>query len=217
MIVVNLSHWFLSILVWFAVFVTLCKGDPDPIDGFTAVPLNEDNFVLQKPYNVNPSDRYSFKNGVRKLWVYSNDKPFRQDSDTKPRTEIRMKGYDYSDGVWQFEGYGYVPSGTTGVCIMQIFGADNQATSIMLRVYNGQLKYYNTDVIEKNIYNRWFRVNVIHTVGESIIVFINGTQKYVADDQGGSDHYFKFGVYTQEGSSDYMESRWKNVQIYNKY
>ncbi|KAJ4795564.1 Citrate-binding protein [Rhynchospora pubera] len=217
MIVVNLSHWFLSILVWFAVFVTLCKGDPDPIDGFTAVPLNEDNFVLQKPYNVNPSDRYSIKNGVRKLWVYSNDKPFRQDSDTKPRTEIRMKGYDYSDGVWQFEGYGYVPSGTTGVCIMQIFGADNQATSIMLRVYNGQLKYYNTDVIEKNIYNRWFRVNVIHTVGESIIVFINGTQKYVADDQGGSDHYFKFGVYTQEGSSDYMESRWKNVQIYNKY
>ncbi|KAJ4751480.1 Citrate-binding protein [Rhynchospora pubera] len=179
------------------------------------VSLDESNFKLQQPYNLDPSERYSFENGIRKLWVYSNDEPFKQDSDTKPRTEIRMTGYDYSDGVWQFEGYGYVPSGTTGVSIMQIFGADNQATSIMLRVYDGQLKYYNTDVIEDNIYDRWFRVNVIHTVGDSITVFIDGTQKYVADDKGGSDHYFKFGVYTQEGSSDYMESRWKDVQIYN--
>ncbi|KAJ4766675.1 Citrate-binding protein [Rhynchospora pubera] len=237
-------------LLWFAVFVTVCKGDSDPTDGFTAVSLDESNFKLQQPYNLDPSERYSFENGIRKLWVYSNDEPFKQDSDTKPRTEIRMtvikqlqlvniyntdnsslsayqekilytknvifsEGYDYSDGVWQFEGYGYVPSGTTGVSIMQIFGADNQATSIMLRVYDGQLKYYNMDVIEDNIYDRWFRVNVIHTVGDSITVFIDGTQKYVADDKGGSDHYFKFGVYTQEGSSDYMESRWKDVQIYN--
>ncbi|KAJ3703641.1 hypothetical protein LUZ61_007346 [Rhynchospora tenuis] len=188
----------------------------DPTDGFTAVSLNEDNFKLQKPYDVDPSDRYSFENGIRKLWVFSSDNPFKQDSDTKPRTEIRMTGYDYSDGVWQFEGYGYVPSGTTGVSIMQIFGADNQATSIMLRVYNGQLKYYDKDVIEDNIYDRWFRVNVIHTVGGKITVFIDGTQKYEADDKGGSDHYFKFGVYTQEGSSDCMESRWRDVQIYNK-
>ncbi|KAJ4819396.1 Citrate-binding protein [Rhynchospora pubera] len=122
-------------LLRFAVFVTVCKGDSDPTDGFTAVSLDESNFKLQQPYNLDPSERYSFENGIRKLWVYSNDEPFKQDSDTKPRTEIRMTGYDYSDGVWQFEGHGYVPSGTTGVSIMQIFGADNQATSIMLRVY----------------------------------------------------------------------------------
>ncbi|KAJ4751479.1 Citrate-binding protein [Rhynchospora pubera] len=100
--------------VLFAVLLTLCKGGSDPTDGFTAVPLNEDNFKLQKPYNVDPSDRYSFENGIRKLWVYSNDKPFQKESPTEPRTEIRMTGYDYSNGVWQFESYAYIPKKTTG-------------------------------------------------------------------------------------------------------
>lgn len=29
-----------------------------------------------------------------------------------------VPGHDYSSGVWQFEGYGYVPSGTSGVSVM---------------------------------------------------------------------------------------------------
>ncbi|KAK9991228.1 hypothetical protein SO802_026213, partial [Lithocarpus litseifolius] len=45
--------------------------------------------------------------------------------------------------VWQFEGYGFVPNGTTGVCIMQVFGASPPATTLMLRVYNGSLRVYN--------------------------------------------------------------------------
>jgi len=57
--------------------------------------------------------------------------------------------------VWQFEGYGYVPCGTSGVCIMQVFGAGgNHATSLMLRVYNGALYYYREAVIVPNIYDR---------------------------------------------------------------
>ncbi|KAJ4751476.1 Citrate-binding protein [Rhynchospora pubera] len=217
MIAINPSPRFLSTtFVWFAVFITVCKGDPDPTDGFTAVPLDEDNFKKQWPYNVDLSARYSFEYGIRRLWVYSSDKPFKRDSDTKPRTEIRMTGYDYSDGIWQFEGYGYVPNGTTGVSIMQIFGADNYATSFMLHVYDGQLMYYNRKVMEHDIYERWFRLNVIHTVGQGITVFIDGIQKYVANDRGGKDHYFKFGVYMQEDSSYLMESSWRDVKIYNK-
>ncbi|KAJ4751478.1 Citrate-binding protein [Rhynchospora pubera] len=202
--------------VWFALFETLCKGNLDPTDGFSPVPLKEGNFKLQKPYNVDPNKRYSFKNGVRRLWVYSNDKPLNRKSHTKPRTEIKITGYNYSEGVWQFEGFGYIPNGTTGVSIMQIFGATGHATSFMLHVYDGQLKYYDEKVIKDHIYDKWFRVNVIHTVGENIKVFINGIKKYVANDRGGKDHYFKFGVYTQKDSSRYMESRWKNVQIYKK-
>jgi hypothetical protein len=45
--------------------------------------------------------------------------------------------------VWQFEGYGYVPSGTTGVSIMQVFGAGAHATTLMLHVYDGALRYYD--------------------------------------------------------------------------
>lgn len=37
--------------------------------------------------------------------------------------------------MWQFEGHGYVPNGTSGVNIMQVFGATPpRATTLMLSV-----------------------------------------------------------------------------------
>ncbi|KAL6213929.1 hypothetical protein ACLB2K_013368 [Fragaria x ananassa] len=91
----------------------LCSADPT--DGVTLVPLTDENFDLQKPYNEPLDDRYSYKDGVRSFWIYNNDKPFKTDSTTRPRSELRIKGHDYSSGIWQFEGYAYVPSGTSGV------------------------------------------------------------------------------------------------------
>uniref|UniRef100_A0A0E0F9Y9 Alginate lyase 2 domain-containing protein n=1 Tax=Oryza meridionalis TaxID=40149 RepID=A0A0E0F9Y9_9ORYZ len=63
-------------------------------------------------------------------------------------------GYDYSSGVWQFEGTGYVPSGTTGMSIMQVFGSGKTATTLMLHVYDGDLWYYHQQLVETNIYDR---------------------------------------------------------------
>lgn len=124
------------------------------------------------------------------------------------------KGYDYSSGVWQFEGHAYVPSGTSGVCIMQVFGANGRATTLMLRVYNGALMYYRSKVIVDDIYGRWFRVNVIHDVGaKQVKVFIDGALKLTRPDYGGASHYFKCGVYEQNNSSNCMESRWKNIRV----
>lgn len=108
----------------------------------------------------------------------------------------------------------YVPRGTTGVCSMQIFGASVHASILMLRVYNSALKYYQQEVVEDNIYDRWFKVNVIHDTGaHKIKVFIDEALKLIVSDGGRSLHYFKFGVYTQEGSSNYMESRWKGIKV----
>ncbi|XP_061343870.1 citrate-binding protein-like [Gastrolobium bilobum] len=67
-----------------------------PVDltlGFTDLPLNTSNFHHDKPYNLPINQRYSFIDGVHKFW-----------------------GYDYSSGVWQFEGQGFVPNGTSGEC-----------------------------------------------------------------------------------------------------
>ncbi|KAI7752081.1 hypothetical protein M8C21_008382 [Ambrosia artemisiifolia] len=118
----------------------------NPTSGFTRLPFNKSHYVNHKPYNVPLDQRYSFINGVHKLWVYSNDKPFRSDSPTKPRSEISINGYVYSSGVWQFEGYMYVPRGTSGVSLMQLFGGNPQATTLMdndnVKVYiNGDLKF----------------------------------------------------------------------------
>ncbi|XP_010030383.2 citrate-binding protein [Eucalyptus grandis] len=186
----------------------------DPTKGFVSLPLNQSNFNVQRPYDVPEDERYSFEHGVHKLWVYSSDKPFAPTSRTNPRTEIRIRGYDYSSGVWQFEGYGYVPCGTSGVCIMQVFGASPQATTLMVRVYNGSLYYYRNPILLENIYDRWFKLNVIHNVNASTVkIYIDGQLKMVAPGRGGASHYFKFGVYEQDNASYYMESRWKGIKV----
>ncbi|XXG65140.1 hypothetical protein AAC387_Pa05g2919 [Persea americana] len=195
----------------------LCWASNDPTIGFVELPLNSSNFVIHKPYNLPVSARYRFTRGIHRLWVFSTDKPLSLTGNTSARSEIRIHGYDYSSGVWQFEGYGYVPKGTSGVCIMQLFGASQHATTLMMRVYNGSLSYYRAPVLVPHIYNRWFRLNVIHDIGaKKVKVFIDGILKFETDDRGGASHYFKCGVYAQNDDSYYMESRWKGIKVLKK-
>ncbi|GFS37508.1 hypothetical protein Acr_00g0052330 [Actinidia rufa] len=217
----EISHKHISLLCLALVSISSniwVLGGADPTDGFTLVPLTDRNIGLQKPYNMPLDDRYSYNDGVRSLWVYTNDKPFYKGSGTRPRTEVRIKGYDYSSGVWQFEGYAYVPKGTSGVTIMQIHGARKGATTLQLRIYNGDMKYYKFEVVDTDMYDKWFRLNVIHNVDEGMLtVFIDGVKKFVKNDQGPGDLYFKCGVYAAPAnSSNYMESKWKNIKIYKK-
>ncbi|KAI6699744.1 hypothetical protein NL676_014068 [Syzygium grande] len=190
----------------------------DPTQGFVSLPLNRSYYHIQKPYDVPEDRRYSYCDGVHKCWVYSTDKPHTRTSRTKPRTEIAIQGYGYSSGIWQFEGYGYVPAGTSGVCVMQVFGASPpHATTFMLRVYNGSLMYYRRTVLVDQIYDKWFRLNVIHDVdGSKVKVYIDGYLKLEADGRGGTSHAFKCGVYAQDDDSFYMESRWRGLQVLKK-
>ncbi|CAI9109102.1 OLC1v1008857C1 [Oldenlandia corymbosa var. corymbosa] len=205
------------IVTIFLLGVILKAAMADPTDGFTQVPISQSNFQVQYPYDVSQSDRYSFVNGVHKFWVYSTDKPFSPSSTTKPRTEIRITGYDYSSGTWQFEGNMYIPSGTSGVSVMQVFGGSSAATTAMLRVYNPNLTYYRSPVIISNVYGTWYRVNVIHNADAGRVqVYINGVFKYETGDNGDANHYFKFGVYTQDSPSNYMESRWSGIKVFRK-
>jgi hypothetical protein len=131
----------------------------------------------------------------------------------------------YSSGVWQFEGEVYVPAGTTGASIMQIFGAapERQATTLMLHVYDGNLTFYHDlqRVLAEDIYDRWIRLNVIHDVAASnITVYIDGDERLSYRGPGApcAPHYFKFGVYKQSHHqpSFLMESRWRNVAVFTK-
>lgn len=132
--------------------------------------------------------------------------------------KISSQGYIYSSGVWEFEGDAYVPEGTSGVCIMQEFGASApHATTLMLRVYNGSLMYYRQSIVVPNIYNRWFRVNVVHDVDRARVkVYIDGHLKLKVAGRGGTSYYFKCGVYAQNNESSCMESQWKNINVYKQ-
>ncbi|CAL5098146.1 unnamed protein product [Urochloa decumbens] len=183
------------------VIILLCVLAPAPavaVDGcnltagFVQVDLPEGNFVVQSPYDVPENQRYSYDvaTGVRTFWVYADDKPFTTVTLTNPRAEVRLSGHDYSSGIWQFEGYGYVPSGTSGT------GA----------------------AVEDGIYDRWFRLNVVHDVGASTVaVYVDGAPKLAANVTPSASHYFKFGVYVQHHDvSPRVESRWRNVAVYTK-
>ncbi|KAL5818624.1 hypothetical protein ACOSQ3_022508 [Xanthoceras sorbifolium] len=98
---------------------------------------------------------------------------------------------------------------------MQVFGASPpRATTLQLRVYNGSLAYYRGSVLVPNIYERWFRLNVIHDVDASRIkIYIDGILKHEASGCGGTSYYFKLGVYWQIDQSYYMECRWKGIKV----
>ena len=125
-----------------------------------------------------------------------------------------LQGHDYTSGVWQFEGSFLVRSGTEGACIFQVFGAATASTTLQLRVYGGNLWIYRNQIVASNIYDKSFKLNVIHDVANSrVTVFINGEQRAQVGGRGPSNFYFKYGVYAQDGSSNSMESRWSFVRL----
>uniref|UniRef100_A0ACD5YXU5 Uncharacterized protein n=1 Tax=Avena sativa TaxID=4498 RepID=A0ACD5YXU5_AVESA len=116
-----LSRPMLLLLVTIVAHCVLASASGvNPTSGFVKVDLTDGNFQVQSPYNVPESQRFRYSHGVRQFWVHDTDKPFNTATHTNPRTEVRLRGHDYSSGVWQFQGYGYVLSGTSGVSVMQI-------------------------------------------------------------------------------------------------
>ncbi|KAJ0766299.1 putative concanavalin A-like lectin/glucanase domain superfamily, alginate lyase 2 [Helianthus annuus] len=212
--------WYYSLLL----FVTTLMGcfllndaQIDPTFGFVEVMLNETSFEYHKPYDTPLEQRYSYANRTHRFWVYADDTPHHLGSNTQPRTEIRIHP-DYTSGIWQFEGMAFVPNGTSGATIVQIHGAAHGNTTILLRIYDGDMRYYSTPVIYTGLYDKWFKVNLIHDVdGGKVTVFIDNQERLNMHDQGPGLLHFKFGVYgAPRNISYYMESRWKAVKIYKK-
>ncbi|GJW88233.1 retrotransposon protein, putative, ty1-copia subclass [Tanacetum coccineum] len=109
--------------------------------------------------------------------------------------------------------------GTSGATILQIHGAAQGNTTLLLRIYNGDMRYYNGEVIASDLYDKWyFKVNLIHNVDKGrLTVYINDVEKFESHNQGPGDLNFKCGVYgAPSDTSKYMESRWRDIKIYKK-
>ncbi|CAL5414733.1 unnamed protein product [Camellia sinensis] len=123
------SLLFLVLVAFSAKLVLFCSADPT--DGFTLVPLAEKNFGLQNHTTTTCPSTTAVEPGLH-----------------------RSSGHDYSSGVWQLEGYFYVPKGTSGVTMMQIHGAKKGATTLQLRIYDGDMRYYRFEVVDTNLYDK---------------------------------------------------------------
>lgn len=202
----------LRIFAWFA--GSLLPVSAGFASDWTEQPLK---FDIQWPYDLKESERHTVKDGVHDFVVHKTDQTFRKGSPTLPRTEMRIEN-DYTSGSHMFEADVYVPSGTSGVSIMQIFGGSGRhASSLQLRVYQGDLKRYHAETVKSGIYDHWFHLNVAHDADtHKIVIDIDGVPVLSAEDYGGSSHYFKCGVYTQEGASDKTEVLFKNIKVYSK-
>ncbi len=188
----------------------LSSETSSPTDGFTEVPFT---YYIQSPYDLDLRDRYSLVNDTHDFKVLSTDQPFQVGNTTKPRTEMRIYN-NYTSEVWQFEGDLFVPAGTTGAAVMQVFGGSTSSTSCQLRVYNGSLCYYTTPIMN-NIHDTWIHVNVIHDANaHTISIYLNGTFIRSQADRGPSTYYFKCGVYQQDNSSSLMQSKWANIKVW---
>jgi hypothetical protein len=186
----------------------------DLTSGWTPEKLH---FEIQSPYDLKHTDRYAYDAGtdMHHLWVFATDKPNTKSSKRPPRTEMSFD--TYTSGQHQFEADVLVVTNTSRVSIMQVFGADERATSLQLRVYDGSLKQYEDETLLSNIYGQWFHLNVTHDVAtHEIQIFINGKLVQTTKDNGGKEWHFKCGVYAQDKPSQKMEVFYRNIKIYQK-
>ena len=117
----------------------------DPTHGFTELPLNTSNYQIQKPYNLPLGNRYSFVNGVHKLWVYSTDKPLSKSSPTKPRTEISItvKHFPLSNILrFLFSCFSFFPSPLVCFCLFHFLFVSKRKEGMCVCEYIVQFNFY---------------------------------------------------------------------------
>lgn len=191
-----------------------------PTEGFRPERLS---YRLQKPYNIPIEERYSARDGTYHFWVFSDDKPLRPGNRTKPRTEMRFP--DYTHGAEEYEADLLVPRGTAGVCVMQIHTADDLsprygATTFMVFVEasdGGSLHFYSGPELARNIYGRWFHLNVIHDLGtDTVSMYLDNRLVFTKRDQRAGDYYMKTGVYAQRGETKLMQVYIRNLRLWRR-
>jgi hypothetical protein len=179
-------------------------------------------FAIHKPYDLDVGERYRFDpaTGVHTLFVLRTDKAHQPGNTTAPRTEIRLRN-DYLSGNHQFEADVMVVAGTDGPSVMQVFGGQIHATAFMLKATSaegGTVRRYDNEVLKTNVYDKWFRLNVIHEalpagIGK-VKVYIDNQHVGTFDDRDTATHYFKCGVYGP--ASARAETRFRNIRYWVK-
>jgi hypothetical protein len=152
---------------------------------------------------------YTNKNSTRYFWFKNTD---------AGRVEIRVNN-DYTSGTHQFEGYltFFQPSGSVSgysstTCSQDFGAATHAAWKLEMFTDNGGDLEGEEASIMTGVYGQTHRINIIHDMNVArIYVFVDGSMLYNQPDQGGTNHYTKFGMY-QGGTV--VHDQWSNPKYF---
>jgi hypothetical protein len=187
-----------------------CPGDPR--DGWTEY---QDKFHLEYPYNLQPTDRYTFIDGVYTYWIFPNDKPHAVGNTTAPRIETHYTVFKTGQKMWTADVMVESPSQNT--VIFQVHTSATGAGPVYLRIVSGNLEEIDGSVLARGLYDKWFNLKVAFDAAtSSAVIYINNCQKLSLRNSrpGNRDFYFKNGVYTCESSI--CRDHFKNIHLYEK-
>jgi hypothetical protein len=184
----------------------------DPTQGFTEY---KDTFVVQRPYDLSGSDRFSYENGIYTIFVKSTDKPHQPGNTTAPRTEARYPNFSSGEHIWT--GDVLLDSPLSRTCIFQIHNVE-ASIAVYLRVVGGRLFNLSTGkTILENSYGKWFNLKVaFNTKTHQVRTYINNCLKETSQSPSGPtpDWYFKNGTYTCDSGT--CRDHYKNIHLYLK-
>jgi len=160
--------------------------------------------------------RHTLTNGEHHFWIYKTDPSTYPGRDSGPRSELRFYN-DYRTGQAQFEADIKIVSGCRRASVAQIFGAQGRSTAFMAFVMDDSLNHYSGAAFYSPVYDRYIRLNLLHnTSTRQVTVYVNGQNRGSFADHGSANHYFKAGVYHQEGMSARCDVYMKNIRIFKK-
>jgi hypothetical protein len=187
-----------------------CPGDPTA--GWTEY---QDTFHLEYPYDLMPSDRSSFENGIYTFWVFPNDKPHAVGNTTAPRTETHYSVFTTGQHMWTGDVLVESPSNST--TIFQVHTSATGAGPVYLQVHSGNVDEIGGARVATGIYDKWWNLKVAFEAATSTAtIFVNNCQKLVLRNSrpGNRDFYFKNGVYTC--TSSICRDHYKNVRFFQR-
>lgn len=194
-----------------AVLAALARAQ-SPTDGFS---LNAVNFYVQKPYDLQLSDRYQFQDGVHTLWTRSDDKAFQQGNTTDGRTEMRWDNFNDQGVDHMFDADVMVEAGSNQTCIMQV-KSNTSGEAVYMQVFSpGEVRWgsQSGSVMIANAYGTWFNLKAAYNPKtRQARVWINNVLKRTATHgQAAQDWYFKNGTY---GTSGVSKAHFRNIKLW---
>jgi hypothetical protein len=187
----------------------------DPTQGFTEY---KDTFVVERPYDLPVSARFSIDGGIYNFWVMHGDKKHSPTSTAaNPRTEARYS-QDFKTGIRLFSAdVLWDKSVTAGTVVMQVHTTSTGIGPVYMVANGNGVSPLDSSKVMGGVIGRWVNLKVeINADTTASRYWINNclVATQGKGTRGDGNDYFKMGVYHCD--SGVCKDQYKNVHLYIK-